>query len=139
MRLNSEMRRWLSSDPGFGEWPDFLDEVVDGIAEIDDGVVVSAPLKDRSGNATIPSFVDATGYEAFVNHVHVDDYVQDRGLWLAVSILYAARIKAKDPRLVVIISIDEQSCTVRFHRMRVGEEWLSGDLEGYADEGIMVL
>lgn len=37
------------------------------------------------------------------------------------------------------VSISEDSCVVRFHQCRKGEQWLADDLEGYAEEAVLVL
>ena len=42
-------------------------------------------------------------------------------------------------RFNVILSYDGESCAVRFHKIRAGQRWLAEDLDGYVDEGVLVV
>jgi hypothetical protein len=58
-----------------------LTEQLDAIAN--DGIVVIGECyllsREANGetNATINNFPDKTGYECFINHIHIDDYVSE--------------------------------------------------------------
>ncbi len=76
---------------------------------------------------------DETGYECFINHIHIKS--------LPEALEFAERLnKALLERLrgdfVVIVSFDGREAAVRFHRRRIGQTWLSENLEEYREEGI---
>ena len=79
---------------------------------------------------------DDTGYECFINHVHVKT--------LAQALEFARRLKSAlaqhfSDDFVVIAGFDGHEATVRFHKHRPGQAWIDDDLESYLDEGIAVL
>lgn len=94
-------------------------------------------------------FPDLTGYECFVNHIHVEDYLENGGLppleMLGRGIALARELKGRLSRLHgtehfrIIIASDGPSCTVRFHTVRLDEEWVAKDLNGYKEEAIAVM
>jgi hypothetical protein len=110
-----------------------------------DGCVFFAELAKRASNASRSDFPDLTGYECFVNHVHIDDYVEDADpqTLAAMGVTFARRLcellSERSGDFNVIVGSDELSCSVRFHLVRAGEAWLSDDLESYRDEAIAVL
>jgi hypothetical protein len=115
-----------------------------------DGCVLQAALEKLRGNANIDDFPDRTGYECFVNHIHVEDYFDEDGSFgqiarLGQGIAFANDLKERlssfsaDENFRLIVSSDESSCSVRFHVIRNGEEWLSPDLNSYQQEAILVL
>ncbi len=115
-----------------------------------EGGVFLRRMYERKGNAQRMMFPDRTGYECFVNHLHIDDYVRTEGedvtnicLVNAISfvkeLIERFRNSYKDMKIRVIVSADSGGCTVRFHRVREGKSWVSRDLESYQAEGIMVL
>jgi len=110
-------------------------------------------LASQAGTATSASlhqFPDRTGYEAFVNHIHVADALDGTGerppgfafrqaiaLGRALERLVAAHGAF---RIVVAADVDSPGDpNVRFYRSRSGEVWLEDDLESYTHEGILVL
>jgi hypothetical protein len=79
---------------------------------------------------------DETGYECFINHVHVES--------LGEALEFAGRLNRAlsatfAGKFIVIVSFDGREATVRFHRLRAGQTWLSENLEEYREEGIAVL
>jgi hypothetical protein len=51
-----------------------------------------------------------------------------------------ARIAKNRSFLVIVaVEVDDHGCTVRFHQLRQGEVWIEEDLEGYADDAILLL
>ena len=109
------------------------------------GCVFFAQFAKRTSGANRSDFPDLTGYECFVNHVHIDDYVEDADAQTlaALGVTFARRLcellSARSDEFNIIVGSDELSCSVRFHRLRAGEAWLSDDLESYRDEAIAVL
>ena len=93
-------------------------------------------------------FRDATGLECSANKLRMEAMFPARivlscPLLLLTAGLLTAKTLATElaryqGRFNVILSYDGESCAVRFHRIRAGERWLSDDLEGYVDEGVLV-
>ena len=92
-------------------------------------------------NASFSDFQDKTGYECFINSVNIDDYVE--GALLEQSVLFVREVCHQwnkfilNKTLVSILSLDEMGVNVKFHVRRVGEQWLSDDLEDF-DECILI-
>ena len=94
-------------------------------------------------------FPDRTGYECFVNHIHIEDYLENGGLppleLLGRGIALARELKAQLSQLHggkhfrIIVAFDGSSCTVRFHAVRADERWVDKDGSGFAKGAIAVL
>ena len=88
--------------------------------------------------------MDLTGYECFVNHLHIDDYTDENfflhglGLIMAVAGIVRNKFPQKHFRFILAQEKDS-SCNVRFHCRRKGEEWLSEDIDQYREDGILVM
>jgi len=110
---------------------------------IDDGCAFLAALQIRGGNSRLDSFPDRTGYECFINSIHIDDYVTSDFVLQAclfVEALFESWRGGEGTgcrKLQAIISCDEFGAVVKFCLVRDGESWLSDDLEKY-EEGILV-
>jgi len=117
-----------------------------------EGCIFLEPLLKLSPNATLSLFPDRTGFECFVNHIHVEDYLDQNdgtnptsNLQLASCIRFAMKLKERlgeyqsKGRFRVIITSDDETCTVRFHKIRENETWLSEDLEQYREEAVGVI
>jgi hypothetical protein len=112
-----------------------LTKLVDGgIVAVDNSFLIRE-LANVTTNVTKESFPDKTGYECFINHIHIEDYIT--GNLTAQAVIFAASMLRKwieekfKGHLVAIISSDEGSTTVRFHHKRPNELWLAYDLDGY--------
>jgi len=86
---------------------------------------------------------DRTGFECFINHIHLpfDGTGASLNSCLSYSIALQkalARI-AKNRNFQVIVSVDDHECTVRFHQLRQGESWVAEDIEGYTEEAVLLL
>jgi len=109
---------------------------------VDESVLLKKEF-ERAKSVTINDFPDRTGFECFVNHVHMP-YDGSRTSLLA-SLQYAKNLQSRLAALdqgrtfLVIVSISDDNCVVRFHQCRKGEQWLADDLEGYAEEAVLVL
>jgi hypothetical protein len=86
---------------------------------------------------------DKTGFECFINHVHLPFAGTNESLISCLE--YAATLQealmplTQDRQFRVIVSLPEDDdCTVRFHQIRPGEETMSEDIEGYKSEAILV-
>src|ERR1700730_404830 len=105
-------------------------------------------LKDQwepNKHVTIESCFDKTGFECFINHVHLPFDGTNENLNSCLE--YAAELKealtpltpGRQFRVIVALSEDNASgCTVRFHQIRSGENWIDDDLQGYKSEAISV-
>lgn len=93
-------------------------------------------------NATRSTLGDCTGYECFVNSLHIEDYEAEQPL--AQAILFAIQVfgiwnaAKQNTCLTAIISADELSVVAKFHAKRPGEQWLSDNIEGYEDPVLSV-
>lgn len=114
-----------------------------------DGAIVYAAMRNIAENVKAENFPDLTGYECFVNHIHVEDQldgpVADQTALLRQGIAFAlaterqlgSRFPGKP--CMIIVAATAHGCGVRFHLVRPGEGWLASDLDGYGEEAILVL
>jgi hypothetical protein len=117
----------------------------DGFAEISECVVLRRFL-DTARRTSVSACSDEVGFEAFVNHVHVEDELPGRSaeLALAQSVSFARRLDRDlrvtfpDHRFEIIISVSP-SPVVRFHGVRPGQRWLAEDIEGYQEPVMSIL
>ena len=97
---------------------------------------------DRHRHVTVESCFDRTGYEAFLNHVHIPFRETKESLIVCLS--YATSLRrtlaplSADRRFRVIVGISDNDSSVRFHQIRPREDWISENLEGYKSEAILV-
>jgi len=110
---------------------------------IANGSVLLKQEYERAAHVKTTDFPDRTGYECFVNHVHLPFNGTRESLLsclgYAVSLQRELVPLANERRFQVIVSVAEDGCTVRFHEVRPGQNWLSEDIEGFAEEAIVVL
>lgn len=102
-----------------------------------DECYVLRALVAKSPNASRLRFPDCTGYECFVNSLHVEDYDATAPLAQAILLLkdvfatWQETVQAKV--LIGIVSADEFSVVVKVHLWRSAEAWLSTNLDTYED------
>lgn len=112
-----------------------------GCYDVDGAIFLSE--RYLSSFVSLEDFSDLTGLECFVNSLHIDDFVDDN--WIATAIWFyektSSLLKSKYPNAFFrfIISCCELSCTVRFHKIRSGEQWICDDVDTYEDEAILIL
>lgn len=111
--------------------------------EINNDSVLLKKEYERNRHVRVTAFPDRTGFEAFINHVHLP-FSGTRESLLSCLDYAAALRRALTPlvglrRFKIILSIEKGDCSVRFHEIRVGENWVAENLEEYADEAIIVL
>ncbi len=86
-------------------------------------------------------FLDETGYECFVNHVHLDDilastdacYLLGQALVLADGLAIVKSTAAIVEEIEYIVAGGPEEVSIRFHAIRTGQSWLADDLETYAE------
>jgi hypothetical protein len=135
MRANQNMRGYLSylETHESALSPELSSVLFAGFVEKDGCVLLASEARDSA--TTRAATQDETGYECFINHLHVKN--------LAEALEFARRLnRALAERFtgdfVVIVSFDGHEATVRFHKLRAGQRWLNENLEGYLQEGIAV-
>jgi hypothetical protein len=135
MKTNQNMRRFLGElkTDGSALSPKLSSVLDAGFVEEKGCVLLAARARV---SAFDPTNEDETGFECFINHLHLED--------LGEALEFARRLNkaladAFAGNFVVIVSYDGREATVRFHRLRADQTWLSENLEGYLDEGIAVL
>ena len=107
-----------------------------GFVEVD-GCFFLKTLALAETNVSTQNFPDKTGYECFINSIHIDDYVQ--GDFLDYSILFAEkafeiwRSSGCPGEILAIVTCDEFGASVKIHQKRSGESWLGSNLEAYED------
>jgi hypothetical protein len=90
-------------------------------------------------------FTDKTGFECFVNHIHVEDYAPgEMCILLQQSMAFGKELERTLLKAGVtepvqyIIAGDTDEMNIRFHVLREGEEWLAQDIERY-EEAVAVV
>jgi hypothetical protein len=143
MKMNTRMSQLLSLlnvPPAPNNLPASAKSELLELIVVDGSVLLKREFEQAKG-ATVSDFPDRTGFEAFVNHVHrpYDETSES----LQTCLYFATKLRnrlaeIKEHQFVVILSVSEGDCVVRFHQLRQGEKWLDDDLETYTEEGILV-
>jgi hypothetical protein len=141
MRTNKTMRSLLSGLQLDRSLVPSLMAIADNGFVTHDGCHVLRGLS-ASTNATRSTLGDCTGYECFMNSLHIEDYEAEQPL--AQAVLFAIQVfrvwNLSEPTtcLTAIVSADEFSVVAKFHVKRPGEQWLSDNIEGYEDPVLSV-
>ncbi len=124
--------------------------------------LVEAPLVRRAGSLVLEplvaaasgseAFQDRTGYEAFVNKFHVDDFIDDadgsgreqlsvlihQGTKAAVEL---SRRLEREGRYRVLVSLDPDlpTMTLRFFERRDGEPWGAEEPDAFQLEEVLMI
>ena len=93
-------------------------------------------------------FPNRTAYECFVNHIHIEEYLENGGLppleMLGRGLALARELKSRLAALHgakhfrIIVAFHGVSCTVRFHTIRPDESWVDKDAGALGAEGVAV-
>jgi len=143
MNMNASMLGELRKTQCRGlQLPDELSALLAaGFVEVN-GCAFLTSLIAKDTNASGDDFPDRTGYECFVNSLHIDDYVESDFLECACLFVSEAfkqwRAQSIPSLLQAIISYDEFGSLVKFHVVRSGESWVDEDIDSYED-AILVL
>jgi hypothetical protein len=118
-----------------------------GFVEVDECVFLS--LLKKAAQVKRLDFPNRTAYECFVNHIHIEDYLENGGLppleMAGRGIALARELKARLSQLHsarqfrIIVAFPGTTCTVRFHTIRADEEWVDKDAAGPDSEALAVL
>jgi hypothetical protein len=108
---------------------------------VDGSVLLKQELR-RTQHVKLSDFPDRTGYECFINHVHLP-FTRSRDsliscLSYAVAIQVGLTGLEPERNFQIIVSVDGGNCVVRFHEVRTDESWVAENIEGYS-EALLVL
>jgi|SRR5690554_811540 len=96
-------------------------------------------LVSKKTNVSEIDFIDKTGYECFINSLHIDDYVESDFLSYAVSFIFELfKGWKQNKNLQAIISIHESGAVVKLYEERIGESWIASNIEDY-EEAILAI
>jgi hypothetical protein len=140
------MRTMLADlSDGLTRLPKSLAEIVHGEFIVAEGCYFVSSLYTAKGNANLSRFPDKTGYECYVNHIHLDDHDANtvKQLEMAIAAMKVLRENWRNWEyshlpIEFVISVDESSCVFRFHVLRDNEKYLDGDLEKYENDAVLV-
>lgn len=150
------MKRYLEQlklTPGEIESPAIMDLQNANFVEVSGCVLLQAndmtlPEPDEVDKILTEEKMDRTGYEAFQNHVHlddivqIDDFLQQLRSGLAVIESWSEKLKSYYPNYTfhIVLAFDAEevgNCVVRFYRLRDDEtSWIDlENIEGYKLDG----
>src|SRR5438876_7291676 len=94
---------------------------------------------------TVEKLQDRTGFECFVNHIHLKDYVRgpmEAQLRQALLLLDELKrlLREAGPRqnYEFVVGCNDDGCIVRFHTLWPSETYLDDDLESYSEDALLV-
>ena len=143
IKMNQKMKHALhATEWTSNELPETLSNLaVRGFIEHDECFFLASTIEKKT-NISSSDFPDKTGYECFINSIHIDDHIQSDYLinacLLAETILKKLSMLEKNQLLRIIISSNEFGATLKVHLLRTGESWLASNLEEY-DEAILFM
>jgi hypothetical protein len=124
--------------------------------------LVEAPFVRRAGGllleplvAIAPSadnFQDRTGYEAFINKIHVDDFLGESspldregmreliGQGVKAAFALSDRLQREgNYRIILSLDVDVPTMTLRFFERRDGEPWGADEPDAFQFEEVMMI
>lgn len=117
-----------------------------GFVEVDQCFFLAALKKIASVQRL--DFPDLTSYECFVNHIHIEEYLENGGLppleMLGRGLALAQELRERLSQLHgarhfrIIVAFPGPTCTVRFHTMRPDETWTDKDTAGPGSEALAI-
>ncbi|AOB31662.1 hypothetical protein AKI39_14640 [Bordetella sp. H567] len=142
MECNAPMKELLGAVAVLPQIHPALTAIIDEGFDVRAGCYFLAALLRKATNVSRSSFIDCTGYECFVNSIHIEDYDDQAPLAQAVQFISRVfsgwRTWTYTSSLVAIVGGNESSVVVKFHAKRPTERWLSDDIELYDDPTMSV-
>ena len=134
MLMRSELKK--ASRPPAGLTPELARIADSGLMPLQ-GCNILREFAEMKTNASPRDFPDKSGYEAFINSIHIDDYVSENLVGYACELilqvfLYWTKLPGRDV-LRGIIAKSGDVAVVKIHTVRPGESLLSSDLEGFSE------
>ncbi len=122
--------------------------LTDGIVKLEDCIFFRAFVPENFDiDLAIQSSYDRTELECLINHIHVDDYLDQppKSLYtlLEQGIRFASNLQvllAKTCQAIIILAFTLDpivDCNIRFHKKRPEEKWLADEIERY-DEALLI-
>jgi len=151
MKTNLAMRKLFSYLAPTSLEPT-LNQIIDRGFEIRDNCYFLTALFPKNTNVTRTSFHDCTGYECFINKIHIEDYDDKSPISQAIQFIFHVFMAWRKFNQILILTsiisiskydidgsnVDRLAVVVKFHIKRPTEQWLAEDIEGY-EEPIMVI
>lgn len=142
IKINSIMlEKWLEASNSV--LPQALVEIIDGGFIIQDDCVFLKSFLQKEMKFEEAHHHDKTGFECFVNHLHIDDFAKSDFFETGLKFLFLLGKGLKKSfakrNFRLILSVDESDCNTRFHCIRANENWLTDDLDSYKEEGVFVI
>ena len=166
VRVNDAMLTLLGGDPEFYEMSalDIPDKLLrlfaDGFVETQNCILPQRMISSSEWLRLRPLLVDGgeteTGAESFLSHIHIDSFLSEEATleelarlgcdyaWLLRQQVLSSCVPGTF-RIIVSAELPDgevpnsPQCTVRLHKIRNDQPWLSKDLEDYKLEGLMVM
>jgi hypothetical protein len=154
MRMNQGFReRWVNQglDVSLADielQPALFSQIAARIVE-NAGCLIFEALAQKA--PSVESFLDKTGYEAFVNKIHIEDFVelvgspeeQLRDLFCqgvkAAAVLSNRLLDPGGCRILLSFDPEVSAMTLRFFRRRPGEPWGADDPGTFESEEVLII
>ena len=117
-----------------------------GIHEYEDCIVLGY-FDETARRTPLTLCHDATDYEEFVNHIHVEDFLpqgfQDSDL-LTQSYLYVTELEGRlarslpDRPVDITVALSARSCRVGFHCVRMDQAFWPEDLNEFSEPTMVI-
>jgi hypothetical protein len=144
IKMNQQMKlKFLKAKLKNCTLSDELKSVVEEGFLASDGCFLLARLLQHQINVKLDDFPDRTGYECYINSIHIDDYVKVDFLGAGIGLLWGlfnwweCNFQS-DVVLNAIISSEDMGVIIKFHVLRENESWVSENLEKYEDEILVI-
>jgi hypothetical protein len=121
--------------------PSLLEIFSDGFLVMNDCYFLNK-LFQQQAHINASDFVDKTGYECFINSLHIDDYVEND--FFIQAMLLTERLISEWNKLnnhlilEVVLSETDFGVNVKFHVLRQNENWVNENELNKFSEAIMI-
>lgn len=138
VKINRKMQKIIDDIPALKlKIPNELYCLIkDGFIEIEKCYLISSQYKNNT-NVSLKNFQDRTGYECFINSIHIDDFVMSNHLCnslVFVNLLFEKwNLREEKNKIKAIIIADEMGVLVKIHTIRDGEFWIEENIEEYEE------
>lgn len=126
--------------------PDKLNDMIESGIVLHQNCFVLRDALEANPHIRIEECQDRTGYEALMNHIHIEQYTDKNflpvgfGFLQKVSDILHKQFPDETFYGIVGVDLEGRDCVVRFHCMHEGEiMWLEDDLEGYKIDAVCLI